>query len=160
MSDALLVLGVGNPLLGDDGAGAWVIEQLAQRALPPGVRVEDAGTPGLGLPLWLDGQATVILVDAAHLGETPGAWRRFAPDDVRLMASGGALSLHEPGLADGLALAQALQQWPEHLVLYGVQPQACELGQGLSPAVQSRLPEVVEAIWAEIQQLPSQRQGA
>ena len=67
-SDDILILGVGNPLLGDDGAGIRAIEMLAERDLPPNVELQEAGTPGWGLPSWLDGRSSVILVDAVQMG--------------------------------------------------------------------------------------------
>ena len=145
-----LILGVGNPLQGDDGLGVRAAEMLAERELPPGVRVEEIGTPGLGLANWLEAESRVIIVDAIHMGERPGAWRRFGPDEVRLIASGAVLSLHEPGLAEGLALAQALDRLPEEIVFYGIEPAGCEAGREPNPAVSEALLALVEAILADI----------
>jgi hydrogenase maturation protease len=142
----VLVLGVGNPLSGDDAAAGRVVELLKDRRLPQHVYLKDAGTPGLALPNWLDGWRSVVLVDAVELGCTPGSWRRFAPEEVRLIAQNETLSLHEPGLAEGLALTQALDLLPERIVLYGIQPAAVEPGAPLSWQVSARLPEVVDQI--------------
>lgn len=141
-----LILGIGNPLQGDDGAGVRAAEMLAERELPADVTVEDAGTPGWGLPALLEGWSSVILVDAVQMGRTPGAWRRFDPDDVRLIADNNIISLHQPDLASGLALAQALDMLPEKIVFYGIEPACTDHGQGLSPAVSSNLPGLVESI--------------
>ena len=62
------------------------------------------------------------------MGLEPGSWRRFRPEEVKLWLQDGDLSLHQPDLACGLALAQALDLLPEHLVLYGVQPAQTEPG--------------------------------
>jgi hydrogenase maturation protease len=70
-----LVLALGNPLRGDDGVGAAVLNALP--ALPPGVTGMDGGTPGLGLVLSLQGYDRAIILDAAEMGEMPGTWRRF-----------------------------------------------------------------------------------
>jgi hydrogenase maturation protease len=147
---AALVLGVGSPLFGDDGLGVRAVELLAERRLPPDVQVEEIGTPGLGLAAWLEGWPRVIIVDAVRMGETPGAWRRFPPGQVRRMACGQALSLHEPGLADGLAMAQALDLLPEHTVIYGVEPERTDAGQGLSPAVIQALPGLIDSILTDL----------
>lgn len=144
------VLGVGNLLLGDDGVGIHAIEQLAERNLPPQVSVFDVGTPGWGLPVWFEGQHKVIIIDAVRMGETPGAWKRFDPEMVKLFASGKVLSLHEPGLANGLALAEALGALPEEIVIFGIEPAQCEIAQGLSPLIQQALSPLVEEIFAEI----------
>ena len=144
--DDVLVLGVGNPLSGDDAAARGVVELLKEHRLPPHVYLQQAGTPGLALPNWLEGWRSVVLVDAVELGGAPGSWRRFAPEEVRLIAQDEALSLHEPGLADGLALTQALDMLPERIVLYGIQPAEIEPGALLSQQVSARLPEVVDQI--------------
>lgn len=145
-----LVLGVGNLLLGDDGVGIHVVEQLAGRHIPSYVSVVDAGTPGWGLPAWFEGQQKVIIVDAVHMGETPGVWKRFNPERAKLFTSDGILSLHEPGLANGLALAEAVGALPEEIVIYGIEPARCEIAQGLSPAIEQALGPLVEEIFAEI----------
>jgi hydrogenase maturation protease len=145
-----LVLGVGNPLQGDDGLGIRAVQMLAERDIPPGVTVEDAGTPGLGLAAWLDGWSSVILVDAVHMGETPGNWRRFGLGEIRLIVENSPLSLHEPGLSSGLALAQALDVLPEDILLYGVEPEVLDNGQELSPTIKRALPELVEDILDEL----------
>jgi hydrogenase maturation protease len=145
-----LVMGVGNLLLGDDGVGIRAIQRLAERNLPANVSVVDAGTPGWGLPAWFEGQKKVIIVDAVRMGEPPGAWKRFNPEAVRLLASGDVFSLHEPGLANGLALAEALGNLPEEIVIYGIEPDQCDIAQELSPAIQQALDPLVEEIFAEI----------
>ena len=157
-----LVLGVGNPLCGDDGVGARVIEMLAQpasisgRALPPGTCVQDAGLPGWGLPSWLEGWQRVFLVDAVDMGLEPGTWRRFCPEEVKYSLQDEALSqsefssLHQPDLACGLALAQALNLLPQELVIYGVQPADTTPGAPLSPQVNASLPQLVDQILDDI----------
>ena len=149
----LLVLGIGNPLMGDDGVGNQVIELLARVNLPPNVRIEDAGLPGWGLPAWFEGWSNVILVDAVQMGCSPGSWRRFRPEEVRVELENDALSLHQPDLACGLALAQALDLLPENLVLYGVEPAGVNPGQALSPAVRHSLPDVVASILNDLEKI-------
>jgi hydrogenase maturation protease len=145
-SENLLVLGIGNPLMGDDGAGIRVVEMLAQKELPPQVKVEEAGLPGWGLPSWFEGRSNVILVDAVQMGLKPGSWRRFYPEEIQVVMEEGLLSLHQPDLACGLALSQALDLLPQNLILYGIQPAAVSAASDLSPEVQASLPDVVENI--------------
>jgi hydrogenase maturation protease len=144
--ERVLVLGIGNPGFGDDGAGILALKMLAQHALPPFVRLEEAGLPGLGLPNWLEGWSTVILVDAVDMDATPGSWKRFQLPDVQLWLEGGALSLHQPDLASGLALAQALDLLPQNLWLYGIQPAEMCIGESLSPSVAAGLPGMVDSL--------------
>jgi hydrogenase maturation protease len=84
------------------------------------------------------------------MGGAPGSWRRFGPQEVRLIAQEEAVSLHEPGLANGLELAQALNMLPEEILIYGVEPGCCEPGQELSPAVTLALPGLVDAILSDL----------
>jgi len=159
-----LVLGVGNPLCGDDGVGSYAIEMLveallptgcsqsADRNLPPGIQVQDAGLPGWGLPSWLEGWNSVFLVDAVEMGQEPGSWRKFYPEDVQYGLDDETLSLHQPDLACGLALAQALNMLPEHLVIYGIQPADTSPGAPLSPRVSACLPELIEQILYDLGQ--------
>lgn len=152
-----LVLGIGNPLCGDDGAGIQVVQMLKQRELPPGVRVMEGGLPGWGLPTWLEGWQAVILVDAVEMGKPPGSWRLFQlrsthqqeeedPEPVFFKQQSESISLHQPDLANGLALADALNLLPQTLYLYGIQPGNIEVGNPLSPEVCKSIPVLVEKI--------------
>ncbi len=148
-----LVLGIGNPSMSDDGVGSQVVELLKGSALPPNVKVEDAGLPGWGLPAWFEDWSNVILVDAVQMGQAPGSWRRFRPEEVRVELENDALSLHQPDLACGLALAQALELLPENLVLYGVEPAIVDPGDALSPQVRHSLPDVVASILNDLEKI-------
>jgi hydrogenase maturation protease len=149
----ILVLGIGNPQFGDDGAGIRVTEMLTERELPSEVNVKEAGLPGWGLPIWLEGKSSVILVDAVKMGQEPGTWRRFYPKDLHLLLETETLSLHQPDLACGLALSQALDLLPEDFLLYGIEPNHTSPGVPLSAEVRASLPEVVESIMDEIKRI-------
>jgi hydrogenase maturation protease len=146
----VLILGVGNPLCGDDGAGPRIVEMLRERALPANVQVQEAGLPGWGLPSWLEGWSSVFLVDALDIGQLPGAWCCIRLDEVRLWMQEKSMSLHQPDLANGLVLAQALNLLPEDLYLYGVQPADVTPGNALSPEVSACLPGLVEQIITDL----------
>ena len=141
-----LILGIGNPLMGDDGAGIEAARMLAESDLPENVTVLEAGTPGWGLAEWIRGWPSVVIVDAVCMGQKPGEWRRFNESDVRLVAGQGAISLHESDLAGGLALAQALDLLPERLTFYGIEPESTDHGMMLSPSVRATLPGLVKSI--------------
>lgn len=149
----VLILGIGNPLMGDDGFGIRVVELLAEIELPSNVKVEEAGLPGWGLPSWLEGWSKVILVDAVRMGQAPGSWKRFRPSEIQVVMEDDALSLHQPDLACGLALAQALGFLPEDLLLYGIEPVSVYPGAGLSSQVCASLPEVVRNILEDVEKI-------
>ena len=147
-----LILGIGNPLMGDDGAGIEAVRMLAESKLPGHVTVREAGTPGWGLVEWIQDWPSVVIVDAVQMGLQPGEWQRFDAGEVRLIAGEGTLSLHEPDLAGGLALAQALDLLPERITFYGIEPKSTDPGMRLSPAVNAGLPGLVEGILNEFAQ--------
>ena len=95
-----LVVGLGNPLRGDDGIGPRLASELARRQLPPGVRVIDGGSGGLDLLRLWDGWPRVVIVDAADVAQEPGRFVRFTPDEVRLLGTDDRFSLHHAGLAE------------------------------------------------------------
>jgi hydrogenase maturation protease len=144
-----LVLGLGNPLRGDDGIGPAVIEWLQAHDLPPGAVAIDGGTRGLELVLTLADCRRALIVDAAEIGRAPGRWERFSPDLIRLK-DGPTISLHAAGLADALALGEALGVLPEEVVIFGVQPAWLDWSPGLSAEVQAAVPEVGRAVLREI----------
>lgn len=151
--DDVLVLGFGNQLYGDDGAGIRVVQILANRSLPPGVHVELAGLPGWGLPSWLEGWKSVILVDAVDMGLSPGEWRRFSLPEVRLWLKHAPISLHQPGLADGLILTDTLNMLPDRLWIYGIQPADTSAGSELSIEVSNGLSEMLADIVGFLERL-------
>jgi len=144
------VFGVGNPLCGDDGLGNRVVSMLGAYKLPLNVTLEDIGTPGLGLPILLDGKKRVILVDAVQMGQVAGTWRRLDPRETGFLTNQKIFSLHDSSLADGLALSEALGVLPEEIILYGVEPGQLDEGHGISPEVEAVLPEIVECIMNDL----------
>ena len=148
--DSTLVLGVGNTLQCDDGLGIRVAEMLANRKLPVGVEVREAGTPGIGLVNEWQGWKRVMIIDATQMGETPGAWKQFNPQEVKLIAEGGSYSLHEPGVAQALQLAEAIDLLPEEVIIYGVEPERVEWGEELSAPVKNALPGLVDKIYNDL----------
>jgi hydrogenase maturation protease len=85
------------------------------------------------------------------MGQEPGNWRRFRSDEIHAVMEENSLSLHQPDLACGLELAQALDLLPQDLVLYGIQPAEISAGAGLSPEVQARMPDIVENILNDLE---------
>jgi hydrogenase maturation protease len=151
MPENTLILGVGNPLYGDDAVGVRAAQTLLDRAdLPPQVTVVDGGTDGIGLIPLLEAYDRVILVDAVPMDEPPGTIRRFTWADIRLTGHERPLSLHQSDLTDALLLAEALGCLPPALVIYGVQPHNIGWDQPVSLEVQRALPVLVAALIEEV----------
>lgn len=142
----LLVLGLGNVLLEDDGVGAAAVARLLDQYAPPeGVRVLDGGTLGLSLLPYLEDAETVILVDAVRTDAPPGSLVHIDGADVA-PAVATRLSPHQIGVADLLDGARWLDRYPARLLLLGVVPESMELAVGLSPRVRAALPVLVDRI--------------
>lgn len=150
-TEGTLILGVGNPLLGDDAIGVLVAQQLQARIdLPPHVTVIDGGTEGIGLIPVMETYRRMIVVDAVMMELPAGAIRRFTWDKVRVTGHEQTLSLHQSDLADALILAEVLNSLPPEVVIYGVQPQNTEWDQPLSSVVERILPVLVDALIHEV----------
>ncbi|BCR06567.1 hypothetical protein DESUT3_36360 [Desulfuromonas versatilis] len=151
MPETTRLIGVGNPLMGDDGIGIAAAERLAAMVLPEGVEVIDGGTGGLTLLTLMDGADRVVLVDAVEMGKVPGSLVRFTPEEVVAAdAGGGGLSLHETGLAQVLALGRELGCLPEKIVIFGVQPESVSRQLGLSPPVAAALEPLLAQLLREL----------
>ncbi len=151
MSDRtpLLVLGLGNVLLADDGVGSAAVTQLHDRYEPcDGARVFDGGTLGLSLLPYLDRADIVILVDAIRADAAPGSLVRLDGDDVA-PAVATRLSPHQIGVADLLDGARWLDRYPARVILLGLVPESIELAVGLTPSVGRALPGLVTRIVEE-----------
>lgn len=158
MKKDVLILGVGNLLLGDEGVGVHVAQQLLQLPLPGNVEVLDGGTVGYELLPYLEGKAQVILVDAVHADCEPGTLLRFDEADAELQWP-LSYSSHQSGLRELLNGAKMLVPPPE-IVVYGIVPRDMyRLTIGLSREVHRRIPAILSVIMDEIQS-PSRKTGA
>ena len=146
MTVDLLVLGLGNLLCGDDGAGVEAVARLRDRYdAPEGVLALDGGTLGLSLLPYLQSARTVILVDAIGADAPPGTLVRVRGEEVG-RAAAQRLSPHQVGVAALLDGARLLGGYPERLVLVGVVPAEIELSVERTPAVEERIDDLVEAV--------------
>lgn len=142
----LLILGLGNVLLEDDGVGSAAVRALLDGYVPPdNVRVFDGGTLGLSLLPYVDAAEALILVDAVKADAAPGTCVRINADDVA-PAVATRLSPHQIGVADLLDGARWLDRSPRNLTLLGLVPESMELGVGLTPKVHDALLDLVELI--------------
>lgn len=149
----VLVLGLGNVLLGDDGLGAAAIACIERDfRIPPGVRLEDGGTLGLSLLGLLADSDHVILVDAVRADAPPGTLVRLDGTDVA-DAVRDRLSPHQVGVADLLDAARLINCYPSVVTLIGLVPETIDLAVVRSSAVDRKLDELVEAIVREVRSL-------
>jgi hydrogenase maturation protease len=139
----ILILGIGNNLLTDEGVGVHVVDYLA-RHFPrqPGIDYLDGGTLSFTLADPIAAHDHLIVVDAARLGEAPGTVRCLHGDEMDRYLVGNRASVHEVGLTDLLDIARLSGTLPVNRALVGVEPAALGWGDSPSPAV---APAVAEA---------------
>jgi hydrogenase maturation protease len=144
----ILILGIGNILLRDEGIGVRVIEAMRQVKLPDNVELLDGGTASMMLLDSLSNREQVIVIDAVKGGNAPGTLYRFTPAEIsgrREMIT----SLHEIGLLESLAMVECLDNAPQEVTIYGIEPKEMGLGLELSSEVAAAIPRVVELILGE-----------
>jgi hydrogenase maturation protease len=145
----LLILGLGNVLLADDGVGPAAVARLQRDfEAPAGVQVADGGTLGLSLLALIGESDHVILVDAVRHDAAAGALVRIEGDEVA-PAVRERLSPHQVGVADLLDAARLAGCYPLSVTLLGLVPESIDLSMERSAAVQSGMNALVEAIVIE-----------
>ncbi len=131
-----LVIGIGNSLFGDDGAGIHVIETLARQSLPEDVEVIDGGTLSFTLLERVENAARLIVVDAAQLDAEPGTVRVFHDADMDDFLNGSQRpSVHEVNLMDVLVGARLRGRMPKRYSLIGIQPLSLDWSATPTPVV-------------------------
>lgn len=139
--------------MADEGIGVHLIERLAEHAgEDPAIDFVDAGTGGLSILHHIEGRRKAIIVDCAFMDEPPGAIRRFTPEDVRSTKVLAHESLHEADLMRVIAMARQLDQAPEQIVIFGIQPERVEPGQTLSRTLTDKTDEYVSMILRELEE--------
>jgi hydrogenase maturation protease len=150
MADRVIVMGLGNVLLTDDGAGVAALHLLARTCPVAGqVQLVDGGTLGLALLDYFEQDTVLILLDAVRTDDPPGTVVVLEGSDVA-EAAGTKLSPHQVGVLDLLQAAAHTGRTPKRIVLVGVVPASLELGLERTPAVEAALPAMVDAAVAEI----------
>jgi hydrogenase maturation protease len=153
----VVVLGLGNILLGDDGTGIHVIRRLASDPSPEiaSARIVDGGTLGLDLLPLVDEARALLLIDAVELGQPPGTVVLLRGDDLK-GRFGPLATAHQAGLGDLVATARLTGMLPDRTSLVAVQPGSIEVGLELSAAVAAAVPEAAHLAREEIASLAAQ----
>ncbi|MCM2264176.1 MAG: HyaD/HybD family hydrogenase maturation endopeptidase [Desulfuromonadales bacterium] len=146
----ILVLGLGNTIMTDDGFGVRAVEALSSRYRFPGdVRLLDGGTLGLDLLPHLEEIDHLLIIDALEMQAPPGTVFRLEGDEVpRAFAS--KLSVHQMGVQDLLAVSELMGHLPRELVVWGVQPESIEMGTELTATATTALAPVIEGVVEEL----------
>lgn len=144
-----LVLGIGNIVHSDDGAGVFAARLLQQDVrLPEAVTVIEGGTLGLELLPYLQDADRILLLDGIDVSEPPGTLVCMRGDGVQGLK--GNWSVHQLGVADLLAALRLIRDDQPEVVILGVQPGSTDWGTELSPQVSAAMPGLVEAAIGEL----------
>ncbi len=147
----ILVLGIGNPLLKDDGIGIELLTRLTEqnRRCCDQVQFVDGGTQGIALLNYVSGRSALILLDAVALGAEPGTLHVMQDEAVLKLGSRSA-SAHEGNAGELLRTARLLGDLPERLFLIGIEPTTIGTGIELSEQVQAAIPAAIDAANSKI----------
>ena len=149
----ILILGIGNVLLTDEGIGVRALKELERKfTFPANVELLDGGTAGIELLRHIRNRDYLIIIDAMKCDQEPGTVVRVEGDDVPA-AFRTRISPHQLGLSDLLAAAMLTDELPENLVLYGVEPESIDIGLDLSDAVEANVDKLVGAVADELRSI-------
>jgi hydrogenase maturation protease len=146
----ILILGVGNLLLSDEGVGVHVAQRMMAMAMPPEVQVVEGGTDGFGLVNVITQAERMILVDAVRGGGQPGSIYRFEIEDCPPYPDIFKASVHQISILEVINLSSLIGSTPRTTII-GIEPASVEMGMELSPAVQAKIPRVIQMIQQEVE---------
>jgi hydrogenase maturation protease len=146
----ILVLGLGNIILRDEGLGVRTCERLLERyAMVEGVEALDGGTLGLHLLPYLEGVRDLLIIDAVRAEQPPGSLIRLEGDAIPA-ALAHKMSMHQFGLSELLAVGSIQGSLPQRIVLWGMVPTVMEPGLDLTEPVAANLDALVDAVAGEL----------
>jgi hydrogenase maturation protease len=152
MRNKIIVLGLGNILLSDEGVGVHAVEALLEYFdFPEGVWLVDGGTLGLDLLPWIEGVEKALFIDAINLRKEPGAIAVLEDEDIPSYLE-PKFSFHHVGLSDLLFTSTFMGIRPGKVVLIGMQPEKMEVGLTLSATVSENFEKLLQAILEKLRE--------
>ena len=150
----ILIGGIGNVLLGDDGVGPYMARLLEARyEFDDGVEVADLGTPALDLIDQLTERNAVILIDSINTGATAGTVLLYRKADIMRHRPAVRMDPHSPMLVDALLSAELIGVAPADVLLVGIAGGSYEAGCSLSKPVKASLDKVIAEVLRELDRL-------
>jgi hydrogenase maturation protease len=145
----IVILGIGNLLLSDEGVGVHIANELLKMNLPPDVSVVEGGTDGFRLLNIITETDRLIIIDALKGDAPPGSIYRFDIGEVQNSPSGFKTSVHQIGILEVLDLSGLIGKTP-HTTVIGIKPKCLEMGMDLSPEIKAKIPRIIELILDEL----------
>ncbi|NOY59858.1 MAG: hydrogenase maturation protease [Calditrichaeota bacterium] len=150
-SPRIVVLGVGNELLSDEGVGIHVVKELQKMEVPPHVEVIEGGTDGFGLLNIITDTDRLIVIDSVKGGSPPGTLYKFDIEDAPNASDLFKTSVHQISILEVIHLSELIGKTPQTTVL-GVEPGSIETEMSLTPDVQQKIPRIIELIFEMIEE--------
>jgi len=154
----ILILGVGNELLSDEGIGVHTVKALFQRKLPPEVEVMDGGTDGFSLINIIVAVDRLILIDCVKGGSKPGTIYKFNIEDAPSCPDKFKTSVHQISILEVINLSELVGKTPETTVI-GIEPKSISTGMELSDAVNVKIPRIIELVLEEVEEYLTRKAG-
>ncbi|RQD75499.1 MAG: hydrogenase maturation protease [Candidatus Syntrophonatronum acetioxidans] len=149
----ILVLGVGNILMADEGIGVHVIKEMESLDLPENVELLDGGTAALDLIPYLKGRNKLIIVDCIDTQDPPGTIYRLSPEDLENIKTFTISSMHQIGLAETIKLSKLLGNNSD-IVIIGVAPKNYNQYRiEISPELNKVVPKIIDIIFKEMKDI-------
>lgn len=142
------LIGIGTFMAQDDSVGLQIAEHIAESGLDEGFDAIVLAGSLIDILGYLDGSERVLIVDSAHMGKQPGAWRIFKYDEVEDEKQLPGASTHEGDLIPILRFAASVGLSADNVAIMGIEPETADPGEGLSDTVAARFDEYVEAALA------------
>lgn len=144
----VVIVGVGNLLLKDEGVGIHIARALQQIDIPQDTKIIDGGTSP-DLPYYIKGTDKLIIIDAVKARSKPGTVYRLHPHDMNI-ESDEAVSAHDFGLEQSLKTMRLMKNEPKEVIIIGIEPKEIDWGTELSAELQQKVPEIVNIVRKEI----------
>ncbi len=144
----ILILGIGNILLSDEGIGIHVIENLRKYSIPEDVELVDGGTSGADMIDIIAEREKVIVVDSMQTNDSAGTIRKFTIRDFNF-SNNITMSLHNLGIAETILMTELLGCKPEEVIFFGIKPEFTGCGLSLSENLNRKLTNITELILKE-----------
>jgi hydrogenase maturation protease len=151
MKKNTVVLGLGNPLMADEGIGGFLIEKfLTCRDDFPDIEFIDAGTGGMSLLHLIADRKKAVIIDCAYMHTPAGTIKRFTPDQVESVKKLAHQSLHEADILKIIDIAKQLGTCPPKIVIFGIEPETIAAEQKLSETLLVKATKYIAAIAKEL----------
>lgn len=151
MAKDIVVVGLGNMLMSDEGIGIYIVNEFQKQAAKfPNAEFIDAGTGGMNVLHLIANRKKAVIIDCALMGHAPGTIQKFTPDDVKSVKQVSHFSLHDVDILRVLEISKQLEESPQEVILFGIEPAKVEMGQTLSAELFARLNEYIQFISREL----------